>query len=226
MRARVEPARAALVDRGEGYRPPPDARHVTEDALGALGVEAAPVTFVIVDQAQASVDGHLGGGDAGRAEVEPWSEDRFAHGVDVARYDLDRAVRGRFVDEKIQLLGQLGVEIIAHEAEVVLFGADSARGRKATLLDDLLPHRETEMIRIDRQGERAARRVRAHHVGVSLDRGQVDVLRQEVGFAQQSGVPIGGPALVHDLTGEYRIEVERLLAYGEKNVSLPAFELR
>src|SRR5690606_34371512 len=45
-------------------------------------------------------------------------------------------------------------------------------------------------------------------------------------LAQQPRMPVRRPALVHDLRREQRIEVERLLAYGEEDVALPALELR
>ena len=40
-----------------------------------------------------------------------------------------------------------GVEIVADEAEIVLVAADFARALEAVLLDDALPHRESEVIR-------------------------------------------------------------------------------
>src|SRR5262245_46117004 len=39
-------------------------------------------------------------------------------------------------------------------------------------------------------------------------------------------MPVRGPSLVHDLSGKDRIEVERLLADGEKDIPLPALEIR
>ena len=38
-------------------------------------------------------------------------------------------------------------------------------------------------------------------------------------------MPVRGPALVHDLGGEHRIEIERLLAHREKDVALPALHV-
>ncbi len=91
--------------------------------------------------------------------------------------------------------------------------------------DDLLPHRETEVIRIDRERHAFAAAMRAHHVGMALDRVEIGLLRQEIRLAQQPRVPVRGPALVHDLGGEHGIEIERLLAHGEEDVALPAFEV-
>jgi hypothetical protein len=51
------------------------------------------------------------------------------------------------------------------------------------------------------------------------------LLRQEIGFAQQPRVPVRGPALVHDLAGEDRVEVVGLFAHGQENVALPVFQL-
>jgi hypothetical protein len=50
-------------------------------------------------------------------------------------------------------------------------------------------------------------------------------LRQEVGLAQEARVPVGRPALVHDLAGEHRVEVQRLGAHHEEDVALPLLQL-
>ena len=67
---------------------------------------------------------------------------------------------------------------------------------------------------------------RPHYVRVALDGVEVRLLGHEVRLAQQPRVPVRRPALVHDLRGEDRVEIERLLAHGEKDVTLPALHLR
>ena len=82
------------------------------------------------------------------------------------------------------------------------------------------------MVRIDRECDLLAGRDRTHDVGVALDRVEIGGLRNEVRLAQQARMPIGRPALVHDLRGKHRIEVKGLLAHRKKNVALPALHLR
>src|SRR3546814_8722687 len=41
--------------------------------------------------------------------------------------------------------------------------------------------------------------------------------RQEAGLAQQSGMPVGSPAFVHDLAGENGLEVERFFPYRQRS---------
>jgi hypothetical protein len=115
--------------------------------------------------------------------------------------------------------------VIAHEAEVVVLGADLERAWHAVLGDDRFPDRETHVIGIRRERGLLLRCVRAHDVGVRLDRVEILVVRQEVGLAQQARVPVRRPALVHDLAGEHGIEIERLLAHGAEHVTLPLLEL-
>ena len=100
-----------------------------------------------------------------------------------------------------------------------------ARAVQAVLLDDVLPDREAEVVGVDGERGLLPDGERPHHVGMRLDRREVSLLRQEVGFAQQARVPVGGPALVHDLAGEHRVEVERLRAHREEDVALPVLEL-
>ena len=181
---------------------------------------------MVVRERQAAVDVDVRRGDARRAEVELRRDDRLAHRMDVARSDLDPAVGVRLVDEQVELLGELAVEVIAHEAEIVFFGADPARRFETLLVDDPFPHREAEMIGIDRERQRAPGRKRPHDVRMRLDRRHVQIRAAGIGLAQQSRVPVRRPSLVHDLAGEHRIEIERLLAHREEHVALPAFELR
>jgi hypothetical protein len=60
---------------------------------------------------------------------------------------------------------------------------------------------------------------------MSFQRIQVLVLRQKIGLAQQSRMPVRGPALIHDLASEHGIEIERFLAHGQENVTLPLLEI-
>src|SRR3954449_11758766 len=81
------------------------------------------------------------------------------------------------------------------------------------------------MVGIDGERRLLAARERAHHVRMRLDRRQIERLRQELRFAQEARVPVRGPALVHDLAGEHRVEVERLRAHHQEDVALPLLEL-
>ncbi len=60
---------------------------------------------------------------------------------------------------------------------------------------------------------------------MTLDGVQISLLRNEVGLPQQPRMPVGRPALVHDLRRKHRIEVKRLLAHRQKDVALPALHL-
>src|ERR1041384_1935588 len=93
-------------------------------------------------------------------------------------------------------------EEVADEAKIILVAHHLARAREAVGIDDLLPQREAEVVRVDRERGLLARGVGPDHVGVRLDRREVEILRQEVGLAQEPRVPVRRPALVHDLTGE------------------------
>ena len=139
---------------------------------------------------------------------------------------LDLPVAARAVAEQPELLGKLARQVIAHEAEVIVLLHDAARGRQALALDDLLPHREAEVIGVDAERDLLFRSHRTHHVRVALDGVEIRLLRHEVRLAQQPRVPVGRPALVHDLRGEHRVEIERLLAHREEDVTLPALHLR
>ncbi len=48
------------------------------------------------------------------------------------------------------------------------------------------------------------------------------MLRHEVRLTQQARVPVGSPALVHDLGREHGIEIEGLFPDREKDIALPA----
>jgi hypothetical protein len=109
--------------------------------------------------------------------------------------DLDAVIRFRLEDEEAELVAELLVEIVADETEVVLVAADVAREIEAPLLDDALPHREAEVIRVDREGRLLLRRERPHHVRMAGDRIQVEVLGEEVRLTQEPRVPVRRPAL-------------------------------
>jgi hypothetical protein len=91
----------------------------------------------------------------------------------IARHDADFAVVLRSKANRLQLLGELAIEVVAHEAEVVFLLADAARFVHAALLDDSLPQREAEVVRVDLQRRLLVGGEWTHHVGMRLDRRQV-----------------------------------------------------
>ena len=62
-------------------------------------------------------------------------------------------------------------------------GLDAARGLQSLGLDDLLPHREAEVIGIDAERHLLLRSHRAHHIRVALDGVHVGLLRNKAGLA-------------------------------------------
>ena len=101
---------------------------------------------MIVREHERTVLLHLGRGDARRAVVEFRREDRLADRIQVARDDADLAVVLRLEREEIQLLRELAIEILPHEAEIVLLATDAARFVHAALLDDSFPEREPQVV--------------------------------------------------------------------------------
>lgn len=81
------------------------------------------------------------------------------------------------------------------------------------------------MIGIEHQRDLFTHGMGTDDIGVGPDRIDVVALVDEPSLAQQAGVPVRGPALVHDLAGKYRIEVKGLLADGEEDVPLPLVQV-
>src|SRR5581483_3434300 len=139
-----------LVDGVQTHGPPPHPLDVLQHSRRAVEVEAAPVARVVVREDQRPVVAQLGHRDARRAVVELGREDRLAQLVDVAARHADLAVGVGLEDEELQLLGEVAVEVVADEAEVVLVAADLARLLHALRLHEVLPDREPEVVRVDR----------------------------------------------------------------------------
>ena len=144
--------------------------------------------------------------DTGQANTR----DRLREGIRRhIRYSLGRTAGnqlspGRLMKPVSLAVRELLIEMIAHEAEVVFFGADPPRSLQPLPLDDALPHRESQMVRIDGERERASGSVWLHDVGMGLDRRDVQIRGQEIDLAKATEIdktrPIhlkscyGGPA--------------------------------
>ena len=204
----------------------PDAGDIRQHLFRPLQVEAAPIALVIVAQHQAAVVVEQGDGDARHAIIVFGRQDGFADGPQVAAGQARFAVAAAFMHEQAQAVSQFPVQIVADETAVIVVAANLARPRQSFALDDVFPHAKAQVIGIDGQRLLVLARVRAHHVRMRLDGGQIQCGRQEVGFAQQPRMPVRGPAFVHDLAGVHGIEVKRLFAHGQKNVAFPVGQLR
>src|SRR5579871_6011261 len=217
--------RSRLVGGAQHDRPTPDPLQIIEHLAAALEVEPTPIDGRVMDQLESPVVTNVRGRDGRRAEVVLRGEQRLMERCELGVEHFDLPVAAGAVAKEIQLFRELARQIVAHEAEVIVLLHDVTGLLEPVALDDLFPHSETEMVGIDAERHLLLGRHRAHDIGVTLDRVEIGLLRHEVRLAQQPRVPVGGPALIHDLRGEYGIEIERLLTHCEEDVALPTLHL-
>src|SRR5262245_30543587 len=163
-------SRALAVDSLQDHRPPPDAVDVFQYLATAFEIEPAAIDLVVVIQLERAVHPHVPGADTRRAEVVLLMQQALVQRRQLVLEHLDLAIRARVEAEQAELVRELPCQVIADEAEVVVLLHDRARGVEPLLLDDLLPHREAEVIRIHVERDLLVGRDRAHDIRMALDR--------------------------------------------------------
>ena len=103
------------------HRPAPHAPDVLEHLAPPVLIDATAIGEVVVLQFQGAIIAQLRHRDIRRAEIVLRREQRLVQAMQVGIHHFDLPIGATGEAEQFQLIGNLAGQVIAHEAEVIIF---------------------------------------------------------------------------------------------------------